>query len=107
VKLIALDVRLDVLRKSTDPGGFPRPLAADAAIAKLGTWLSLEDVRLLREQATDCEVLRSLASETGTAGKLTTDARLAALATGHAAILVSCDSGFARLKGLRCENPQS
>jgi hypothetical protein len=98
-------VILGFLRISTNPRAFPRPLAADHAIAKVDTWLSLENVRVLREQDNHWEILRSLVSESGTAGNLTTDAHLAALAIGHAAVLVSCDSDFGRFKGLRWENP--
>jgi uncharacterized protein len=98
-------VILGFLRISTNPRAFPRPLAADDAIAKVDSWLSRENVRVLREQDDHWEILRSLVAESGTAGNLTTDAHLAALAIGHAAILVSCDSDFARFKGLRWENP--
>jgi len=100
-------VLLGFLRISTNSRAFPRPLDADDAIAKLDTWLALENVRVVRERDNHWEVLRSLVSETGTAGNLTTDAHLAALAIAHAAVLVSCDSDFARFKGLRWENPLS
>ena len=42
-----------------------------------------------------------------TAGNLTTDAHLAALAIGRGATLVSCDNDFARFGDLRLENPLS
>jgi uncharacterized protein len=66
------------LRISTNPRAFPRPLAADEAIAKVDTWLGLENVRLVREQDNHWALLRSLIAETGMAGNLTTDAHLAA-----------------------------
>ena len=102
---LAWVVLLGFLRISTNPRVFPTPLAADDAIAKIDAWLSLDNVRVVREQDNHWEVLRSLVSETGTAGNLTTDAHLAALAMSHAAVLVSCDSDFGRFKGLRWENP--
>jgi predicted nucleic acid-binding protein len=43
--------------------------------------------------------------QTGTAGNLTTDAHLAALAISHGAVLVSCDADFARFPKLRWPNP--
>lgn len=43
----------------------------------------------------------------GTAGNLTTDAQLAALAVEHQAELHSNDSDFARFDGLRWRNPLS
>jgi len=98
-------VLLGFLRISTNPRAFPRPLDADDAIGKVDTWLALDNVRAIREQDNHWEILRSLVAESGTAGNLTTDAHLAALAIGHAAILVSCDSDFGRFKGLRWENP--
>lgn len=100
-------VLLGFLRISTNPRVFPRPLEVDDAIAKINTWLSLENVRVFRESDSHWEILRSLISKAGTAGNLTTDAHLAALAIGHAAVLVSCDSDFGRFKGLRWENPLS
>ena len=60
---------------------------------------------MVRELDNHWEVLRSLLAETGTAGNLTIDAHLAALAICHAAVLVSCDGDFARFRGLRWENP--
>jgi toxin-antitoxin system PIN domain toxin len=98
-------VLLDFLRISTNPRAFPRALDADDAIGKVDTWLTLDNVRVIREQDGHWEVLRSLVADSGTAGNLTTDAHLAALAISHAAILVSCDSEFWRFKGLRWENP--
>ena len=49
--------------------------------------------------------LRSLLSESGVAGNLTTDAHLAAIAIGHGAELESADGDFARFRGLRWSNP--
>jgi uncharacterized protein len=100
-------VLLGFLRFSTNPRVFARPLDVDDAIAKVNTWLSRENVRVPRESDNHWEILRSLISEAGTAGNLTTDAHLAALAIGHAAVLVSFDSDFGRFKGLRWENPLS
>lgn len=100
-------VLLGFLRISTNPRVFPEPFDVDDAIAKVNTWLSLENVRVLRESENHWEILRSLISEAGTAGNLTTDAHLAALAISHAAALVSFDSDFGRFKGLRWENPLS
>ncbi len=46
-----------------------------------------------------------LLEATGTAGNLTTDAHLAALAISHGATLASCDAGFGRFRHLRWEDP--
>jgi uncharacterized protein len=102
---LAWVVLLGFLRLATNARVFPRPLAPDVAAAKLDAWLSLDNIRVVREKDDHWETLRSLLRDTGTAGNLTTDAHLAALALGHDAVLVSCDADFARFKGLRWENP--
>jgi uncharacterized protein len=98
-------VLLGFLRIATNPDVFPRPLAPDAAAAKIGSWLSLDNTRLVQERDEHWNILRTLLSEAGTAGNLVTDAHLAALAISHGAELVSCDTDFARFRGLRWHNP--
>jgi hypothetical protein len=49
--------------------------------------------------------LRELLSQSGTAGNLTTDAHLAALAIEHGAELCSTDTDFGRFQRLRWVNP--
>lgn len=102
---LAWVVLLGFLRLATNPRVFPRPLAPDAAAAKLDAWLSRENIRVVRERDDHWEMLKSLLGGAGTAGNLTTDAHLAALALSHDAVLVSCDTDFARFKELRWENP--
>jgi len=102
---LAWVVLLGFLRLATNSRVFPRPLAPDVAAEKLDAWLSLDNVRVVREKDDHWETLRSLLREAGTAGNLTTDAHLAALALSHDAVLVSCDADFVRFKGLRWENP--
>jgi toxin-antitoxin system PIN domain toxin len=98
-------VLLGFLRLSSNPAVFPRPLDTEFALRKIDTWLALPVARLLAEKPEHWEILRGLLAATGTAGNLTTDAHLAALAISHGAVLVSCDTDFARFPGLRWENP--
>jgi toxin-antitoxin system PIN domain toxin len=102
---LAWVVLLGFLRLSTHPRVFPRPLAPNVAAAKIDAWLARENVRMVRERDDHWEILKGLLNGTGTAGNLTTDAHLAALALSHDAVLVSSDTEFARFKGLRWENP--
>ncbi len=102
---LAWVVLLGFLRLVTNPRVFPRPLAPDIAAAKLDGWLALYNVQVVREKDDHWGTLKSLLRDAGTAGNLTTDAHLAALALSHDAVLVSCDTDFARFKGLRWENP--
>lgn len=98
-------VLLGFLRLATNPSVFPRPLDPDAAIGKVDDWLAQANIQMVREKEEHWGILRLLLAESGAAGNLTTDAHLAALAMSHGAALVSCDSDFARFKGLRWENP--
>jgi predicted nucleic acid-binding protein len=50
-------------------------------------------------------ILRNLITHVGTAGNLTTDAHLAALAIEHGAQLCSADADFSRFPGLRWVDP--
>ena len=102
---LAWVVLLGFLRLSTNPRVFPRPLAPELAAATPEAWLSRDNVRVVREKDEHWETLKPLIGGTGTAGNLTTDAHLAALALSHDAALVSSDTDFARFKGLRWENP--
>jgi toxin-antitoxin system PIN domain toxin len=98
-------VLLGFLRVSTHPRIFPRPLDPDAATERIDLWLSLDNIRVVREKEEHWEILRILIKESGIAGNLSTDGHLAAIAISHGAVLVSCDSDFSRFKGLRWENP--
>lgn len=98
-------VLVGFLRVATNPRVFLRPLDPKAAIGRIDAWLALDNVRLAREKDDHWEVLRGLIAGAGTAGNLATDAHLAALAISHDATLASCDTDFARFKGVRWENP--
>jgi toxin-antitoxin system PIN domain toxin len=84
---------------------FAEPLALDDAIERVDAWLSHPNVRIVGETEEHWRVLKELLGQTGTAGNLTTDAHLAALAIAHGATLASCDADFARFRHLRWENP--
>ncbi len=98
-------VLLGFLRLSTNPRVFPRPLTPDEAAATVDAWLARDNVQVVREKDDHWNTLKPLLTRAGTAGNLTTDAHLAALAISHDAVLVTGDTDFARFKGLRCENP--
>ncbi len=98
-------VLLGFLRLASNPSVFPRPLDSDSVIAKVDVWLAQTNIRVVTEKEGHWEMFRLLLGNSGTAGNLTTDAHLAALAMSYGAILVSCDRDFARFKGLRWENP--
>ena len=68
-------------------------------------WLSRPSVRILAPGPDHWRLLRDLLEQAGTAGNLTTDAHLAALAIEHGAELASTDSDFARFSHVQWSNP--
>jgi toxin-antitoxin system PIN domain toxin len=100
-------VLLAFLRLSTRPIIFPTPLSPDQAFDTIDAWLSQPCVTVVHPTERHPSVLRDLILRAGTAGNLTTDAHLAAIAIEHGAELCSCDRDFARFSGLRWNNPLS
>ena len=98
-------VLLAFLRISTNPRAFARPLSVEQAVATVEAWLTHPNIRTVTETDDHWRTLQRLLDDVGAAGNLTTDAHLAALAITHGAVLVSCDSDFARFRGLQWENP--
>lgn len=94
------------LRISTNPRVYPQPATVDEALGEIDRWLTIDVVTTIAEKPDHWRVFRDIVSETGTAGNLTTDAHLAALAITHDATLVSCDTDFARFSGLRWQDPR-
>lgn len=96
---------LGFLRLSTRTRVFSTPLTPRQAIAKIQTWLNLPNISLISESEQHWTILQQLLDELGTAGNLTSDAHLAAIALSLGASVVSCDADFARFRLLRWENP--
>jgi len=100
-------VLLGFLRLATSAHVFPRPLTPDQAVERVEAWLAHPNVRVVHEREQHWPILRELLAQTGTAGNLTTDAHLAALAISHGATLVSCDADFGRFPHLRWQTPST
>jgi uncharacterized protein len=96
---------LAVLRLSTRRGIFPNPLSVDEALRVIENWLRHPRAQVVHPGERHAEVLGRLLRSAGTAGNLTTDAHLAALAIEHGATVVSFDRDFARFEGLRWALP--
>jgi hypothetical protein len=96
---------LAFLRLSTKPAVFPRPLTPGDALDVVQSWLSNPATMIVHPTERHLEVLRDLLLPLGTAGNLTSDAHLAALAIEHGAELCSCDTDFARFPGLSWVSP--
>ena len=98
-------VLLGFLRIATNRRIFPKAMPAEQAIAVVDSWLAQPPVVPLSPGDDHWDVLRTLLIEAGTAGNLTSDLHLAALAIENGAELCSTDSDFARFRRLRWQNP--
>lgn len=96
---------LAFLRLSTRRGVFPQPLEPREAFDIVESWLAQPCAAVVEPGARHVPTLRDLLLPLGTAGNLTTDAHLAAVAIEHGAELCSCDGDFARFRSLRWVHP--
>jgi uncharacterized protein len=102
---LAWIVLLAFIRLSTRSVVVEHPLDVDAALTLTEAWLDQPCVTIVDPTDRHVAVLRDLLAPLGTAGNLTTDAHLAALAIEHGATLCSCDTDFQRFPGLRRLDP--
>jgi toxin-antitoxin system PIN domain toxin len=98
-------VLLAFLRLSTRPLLFANPLEASEAFDLIAGWLSQPNAVVVHPTDRHLDILRGLVEPLGTAGNLTSDAHLAALAIEHGGEVYSADTDFARFQGLRWSNP--
>ena len=107
VELIALTwpVLLAFLRLTTRPGIMEKPLEPEAAIAFVDAWTAQPNVEIAVPGESHWAVLKTLVAAAGTAGNLTTDAHLAAMALEGGWTLVSTDHDFRRFPALAVLNP--
>jgi len=98
---------LGFLRIATNRNALERPLRTEGAVEIVRSWLQQEPVRIVTPGERHAEILFGLLEELGTAGNLTTDAHLAALALEYRAEVATLDTDFARFPGLRWFNPLS
>ncbi len=96
---------LGFIRIMTHRNVLENPMHVEDAIRRVRAWLKHPAVQVLSPGDHHAEILFSLLTHLGTAGNLTTDAHLAALAIEYQAELVSTDTDFDRFPGLRWFNP--
>ncbi len=96
---------LAFLRLSTNPRVFDEPLQPGEAFDLVDEWLGQPPSTVVHPTDRHAAVLREILEPLGTAGNLTTDAHLAAMAIEHGAELCSSDSDFSRFAGLRWLDP--
>ncbi|MHB8450494.1 MAG: TA system VapC family ribonuclease toxin [Mycobacteriales bacterium] len=92
------------LRLATNPRVLTSPLAVADAVDYVRQWLARPHVHFLVPGPKHLEIALGLLQDLGTAGNLTTDVQLAALAIEHQAVVHSVDSDFARFPQVRQVN---
>jgi hypothetical protein len=102
---LAWVVILGFVRITTHPKVFERPMTVEAAVGRVEEWLSLPHIHLVHPAQTHFQTWSALLKQIGTAGNLTTDAHLAALAIERGLILQTTDADFASFPGLKWNNP--
>lgn len=102
---LAWIVILAFIRITTRAGILRRPLDADQAVAFVHEWLQQPYVSLVAPGQGHWPIFRSLIKSVGTAGNLTSDTHLAALALEYGCEIHSADYDFQRFPGLTHVNP--
>lgn len=93
------------VRISTHSRIFTNPLSVAEASAHVRSWLDRKQVRLHDMLLEDVNAALALLEAAGTAGNLTTDAQIAAVALRLDAEVHTADLDFGRFAGVRFSNP--
>lgn len=98
---LAWVVLIGFVRLSTKRGILPAPLDVADALGVVDEWLAHPHTRVLEPGPLHAGIFGRLLLSAGTAGNLTNDAHIAALAIEHQAEVLTFDKDFARFSGLR------
>lgn len=101
----AWSVLIGFIRLTTRSRIYAFPLTPIEAFAITERWLSQPNTLILHPTQHHFTILRGFLESTGTAGNLTNDAHLAALAIEYEAEICSADSDFSRFPGVTWSNP--
>ena len=96
---------LAFVRLSTRSGIFPRALSVEDAWRVVSHWLDHPNAQVVHPGDQHAEILGRLLRAAGTAGNLTSDAHLAALAIEHDAKIISFGRDFARFPDVSWTHP--
>ncbi len=102
---LAWTTLLGFVRVMTQRRILEHPMRPAAATRVIEEWLDQPNVQILTPGEGHARILFGLIDAVGTAGNLTTDAHLAALAIEYQAEVATADTDFARFSGLRWFNP--
>lgn len=96
---------LGFIRLLTNPRVYRNPYSPMEVLTIVGSWLEQPHVKIVLPTEEHFTLLAELIKQVGTAGNLTTDAHLAALAIERGLILQTTDADFSRFPGLKWKNP--
>lgn len=99
-------VLLAVLRLTTKPAVFTRPLRTAEAFDIVDGWLEQPCAVTMQPTIRHAGLLRGLLVASGTAGNLTTDAHLAALSIEYGAAVATYNADFGRFPGVLTVDPE-
>ena len=99
----AWNALIGFVRVATHPHVMAAPLSVGDATSMVDEWLAHPRATLVNPGAHHASVLFKLLLQCGTAGNLTNDAHLAALAVEHAACVGTFDRDFLKFKGVQIE----
>ena len=102
---LAWVVILCFVRITTHSTILQNPWRPEEALSRVEEWLALPHVFVPVPSDRHFALLKSLVQHAGTAGNLTTDAHLAALAIERGLVLHSSDTDFAKFPRLKWVNP--
>jgi len=100
-------VLLAFIRITTHPRVLEHPLKVEQALDYVEGWLGQPYVRPATPGEKHWLIMSRLLRASGSAGNLTSDAHLAAIALERGGIIHSADHDFKRFRGLECINPLS
>lgn len=98
---LAWPALLGFIRIATNPRIVAKPLPVDRVIAIVRSWIAAPCTELIWPGSNHTDILFGLLEAAGTAGNLTTDAHIAALAIEYEADVATTDRDFGRFEGLR------
>jgi hypothetical protein len=102
---LAWATMLGFIRIMTHPRIQARPMRVTDCVRRVRSWIEHPRTEILTPGEQHADILFRFLTQLGSAGNLTSDAYLAALAVEYQAELVSTDADFARFQGLRWFNP--
>ena len=98
-------VQLGFIRITTHARLLQNPWPVNEVLRRLEAWQALPHIHVAQPSQRHFDLLKQFLIGIGTAGNLTTDAHLAALAVGRGYELHTTDMDFARFPGLKWRNP--